>query len=445
MLSKNFYFRLIIRVVFITMSALVFAFSCIVLNVYFLVPSLLLLIILVQELIQLLNRNNRRMAYFFESIKNEDYSLRFPENESLESLNELHKGLNKINDLIRETHIQNKAQEKYFQEILKEASIGILTFNKKGHILFSNPTAKKLLNHEHLSHIKQIAMINQQLYEMLQNTESFDRKLFDFSNERENSQLVIKTSQIVISEESLMLVVIQDIKSELDEKETDSWIKLIRVLTHEIMNSIAPITSISESLLKQHKNNTTFDENQLVMTAKGLKVIQEQSHNLTAFVQSYRTLLNISKPDKKIVLASVLFEKIHDLMQEEFNKEKINFLIQLHQESLEFFVDEQQITQVLLNLLKNSTQALSDIDNPTITIEAGIYISGEKYIAVKDNGIGILSEEMEQIFIPFYTTKSTGTGIGLSLSKQILILHEGNLSVQSIPNKETTFTLFFSK
>lgn len=443
MLSKNFYFQLIIRVILITITALIFAFSCTAYNLYFLVPAFILLIILVKRLIRFLNRNNRRMAYFFESIKNEDYSLQFPENESFESLNELNKGLNKVNHLIRETQIKNKAQEKYFQEILKEASIGILTFNEKGHILFSNPTAKKLLNHEHLNHIKQVAMINEDLYEMLQKSQPFDKKLFDFSNERESSQLVIKASKIVLNEESLLLVVIQDIKSELDEKETDSWIKLIRVLTHEIMNTIAPITSISESLLKQHKNRTNSAQDQTATITKGLQVIQEQSHNLTSFVQSYRTLLNVSKPDKEIINISMFFEKIQELMREEFHRKEIDFSIKIHQESLQVFADEKQITQVLLNLLKNAVQASINNKRSIIILEAGINKSEEKYIAIKDNGIGISHEELAQIFIPFFTTKPNGTGIGLSLSKQILIQHGGSLNVKSTPNKETVFTLQF--
>lgn len=443
MLSKSFYFQLIIRIIFIAITALIFAFSCTAFNLYFIVSSLVLLVFLVQRLIRFLNRNNRRMAYFFESIKNEDYSLQFPENESLESLSELNKGLNKLNHLIRETQIKNKSQEQYFQEILKEASIGILTFNKKGHILFSNPTAKKLLNHEHLNHIKQVAMINQDLYEMLQNTLPFDKKLFDFSNERESSQLVIKASRIVLNEKPLLLVIIQDIKSELDEKETDSWIKLIRVLTHEIMNTIAPITSISESLLKQHKSNITFDKNQTATITKGLQVIQEQSHNLTAFVQSYRTLLNVSKPDKEIIDVAILFEKIQELMREEFHRKEIDFSIKIHQDSLQVFADEKQITQVLLNLLKNAVQASINNKDSVIVLGAGINKSEEKYIAIMDNGVGISPEELEQIFIPFFTTKPNGTGIGLSLSKQILIQHGGSLNVKSIPNEETVFTLQF--
>jgi nitrogen fixation/metabolism regulation signal transduction histidine kinase len=427
------------------MVALLFAFSCVVVNIYFLIPSAVLLVVLVQQLIRFLNRNNEKLAYFFSAIKNEDYSFRFSENESLTSLNELHKVLNMVNNLIRETQIQNKAQEKYFQEILKEASIGILTFNEKGHVLFSNPTAKKLLNHEHLNHIKHVAMINQELFEMLQNTQAFDRKLFDVSNERESSQLVVKKSKIVINKESLMLAIVQDIKNELDQKETDSWIKLIRVLTHEIMNTIAPITSISESLLKQHHNSINFDEHQLATTNKGLKVIQEQSQNLTAFVQSYRTLLSVSKPDKTIIDVSELFEKIQELMREEFDKNKVHFSVVLHEESLQLFAEEKQITQVLLNLLKNSTQASRTTNTPAISLEGGTHASGEKYIAVKDNGIGIPYKDLDQIFIPFFTTKSNGTGIGLSLSKQILIQHGGSLHVSSIPNKETTFTLLFPK
>ncbi len=443
MLSKNFYIQLILRVFGITIIALIFAFSTVAFNLFFMIPSALLLGFQITWLIRYLNRNNRRMAYFFESIKNEDYTLQFPENESLESLNELHKGLNKVNHLIRETQIRNKAQEKYYQEILKEATIGILTFNQKGHILFSNPTAKKLLNHEHLSHIKQIEMIHAELYSTIKDIQPFEKKLFEFSNERESRQLVIKCNEIILNNESLLLVVIQDIKNELDEKETDSWIKLIRVLTHEIMNTIAPITSISESLLKHYRKENILNENETAMVTKGLQVIQEQSQNLTAFVQSYRRLLNVSKPDKEIINISNLFEKIKALMQEEFLKASIELHIDLSTFEVEIFADEKQITQVLLNLLKNAMQALKNRSSAKVYLEGGVHTTGEKYIAVRDNGPGISKEELDQVFIPFFTTKSNGTGIGLSLSKQILNMHGGSLSVRSQPNVETVFMMKF--
>ncbi|WP_313777731.1 sensor histidine kinase [Flagellimonas amphidinii] len=400
-------------------------------------------------MIRYINSTNRKIAYFFDAIKNEDFTLRFPEKVTIESFKELNISLNRVNKLIQEVHLQLQIRERYYQEILKQANIGILTYNERGHILFSNPTVEKLLNHKPLNHIKQLQQVNMQLYRLFSELKPFDRKLFQLTNEREKTQLAIKSKSIALNDQAMLLVVVQDIHKELDEKETDSWVKLIRVLTHEIMNTITPITSISDSILKYFVGTDGqiiedhLNKEQVTITAKGLEVIKEQGSNLMDFVKSYRTFLNVPEPDKTIVSAEKLLEKVKLLLPkvETSNSPKIE--IHIEPKGLELFIDEKQITQVLVNLGKNALQSIGNQEQGKIVLAAGINSENKKYITVNDNGPGIPEDLINEIFVPFFTTKNSGTGIGLSLSKQILQLHGGSLNVQSLPHKKTVFTLQF--
>ena len=449
MASKNYYFQLIIRIVFITIMAFVFAFSWMNKHVYLLIISAVLLITQVVFLIKYFNQTNLKIAYFFESLKNEDFTIRFPEETNPKSLGQLHKSLNKVNHLIRDTQIKNKAQENYYQEILKQAKIGILTLNDKGHILFSNPTVKRLFNCDQLNHIRQLEKVDKKLFNLLSDLKPFERKLFQLTNERETTQLVIKSTEVILNEEVLKLITIQDINNELDEKETDSWMKLIRVLTHEIMNTIAPISSISESILNYYKNEngmlpvSEIDEEHIKNTVKGLEVIKNQGNDLMSFVQSYRSVLNIPVPEKKIINVQKLLEKVKLLASQEKGFDTISIHIKNDSTDFEIFADEKQITLVLINILKNAIQSLQKREDGRIEIVSGTTSEMQKYIMVKDNGPGISQELINQIFVPFFTTKTYGSGIGLSLSKQIMQIHDGTLRVHSVPDVETSFSLVF--
>ena len=449
MASKNYYFQLILRVCIITIIAFLFAFTWLNSNIYIALGSLIILIVQVVGLIKYLNQTNVKIAYFFESLKNEDFTLRFPEETNSKSLKQLHKSLNKVNNLIRDTQIKNRAQENYYQEILKQAKIGILTINNKGHILFSNPTVKRLFNSSQLNHIRQFEKVDKKLFHLISELKPFERKLFQFTNERETIQLLIKSTEVVLNEDKLKLITIQDINNELDEKETDSWMKLIRVLTHEIMNTIAPISSISESILSYYKNENKIltaneiNESHIKNTVKGLEVIKNQGNDLMSFVQSYRSVLNIPIPDKKIIDVVKLLDKVKILAMQEPGFDTISFKVKNTSESLNIFADEKQITQVLINLSKNAIQSLNKKNDGIIELISGVTSNKEKYIMVKDNGAGISQELIGQIFVPFFTTKPNGSGIGLSLSKQVMQIHGGRLKVHSVPFVETSFMLIF--
>ncbi|MEX0288255.1 MAG: PAS domain-containing sensor histidine kinase [Flavobacteriaceae bacterium] len=447
MVSRHIYLQLVIRILFVVLTSLGTAY-CFFSKQYFF-SGLLLLVLVFQtvSLITYVNQTNRKIAYFFDAIKNEDFTLRFPEKLSVKSLEELNHSLNMLNAMIQEIHLKKQAQEQYYQEIIKHASIGIFTYNKKGHILFANAKIEELLNYTPLNHIKQLNQVDKKLYELFAKLKPFDRKLMQLSNEREKKQIALKSTGITVDDEELLLVVGQDIHQELDEKETDSWVRLIRVLTHEIMNTITPITSISDSILSYFKTNKglvpleEFNSSHIKNTVKGLEVIKEQGMDLMDFVQSYRSFLSLPKPDKELVKAQKLLDKIKVLMDQEKNRDHISFETVSNPADLELFIDEKQISQILINLSKNALQSLSGQENGAIRITASQDEQGKKFIEVRDNGPGIPEDLIDEIFVPFFTTKNTGTGIGLSLSKQIMHLHGGSIQVTS--NKNTVFTLNF--
>ncbi len=450
MISKKIYYILIIRLFAISLSALAMGFFFSKEN--YMVMSLFVLFIIIQTslLIKFFNSTNRKIAYFFKALLNEDFTLDFNENLQISSVKELNTNLNKLTQKFQSTHLHNQTQERYYQELIKQAEIGILTINTKGHIILANPRAEKLLNHTPLTHIKQLEKIDTELYQLLCNTLNFQRKLIQIKNERESIQLAIKANSINLNGNQLKLITLQDINSELDTKETDSWIKLIRVLTHEMMNSIAPITSISESLLKHHqknKNSTSIvnknDNEQLSsvdIMNKGLRIIKNQGDDLIRFVESYRSFLNVPKPEKKLIDITKLFEKIELLFEKQIIQKNINLKI-VTTPGLTIYADEQQLTQVLLNLVKNAIQSLQQTTDPKIELTAKAIENSKKMISIKDNGKGITNEEMERIFVPFYTTKTNGSGVGLSISKQIIQLHGGNLKVQSTESKGAVFSI----
>lgn len=447
MVSRNIYLQLVFRIILTVLTVIVATYLFFKGNYVACGIGVLVLIGQTVALINFVNQTNRKIAYFFDAIKNEDFTLRFPEKLSVKSLEELNHSLNMLNSMIQDIHLKKQAQEQYYQEILRQADIGIFTVNPKGHILFANPTVQNLLNYRPLNHIKQLNQVDTELYGLFKELKPFENRIYQLGNERGKRDLSIKCTPLTIEGQELLLVVVHDIHRELDEKETDSWVKLIRVLTHEIMNTITPITSISESILSYFKKGTSltqpneFNQDQIKNTAKGLEVIKDQGNDLMSFVQSYRTFLSVPEPDRELILAKKLLERVKLLLDEQDTENKIEITLEIVPKDMELFVDQKQITQVLLNLGKNAKQSLEGIENGNIKFVCGINEMNKKYIQVWDNGPGIPDDLLDAIFVPFFTTKNSGTGIGLSLSKQIMRLHGG--SIQVLSDENTVFTLIF--
>ncbi len=445
MASNNFYRNIIFRSCLLAFSALLMGWLFFDKNSF--IPGILTALIFifqVVELINYLNRTNTKIAFFFDAIRNDDSTLNFPEKTGNKSLNELNTSLNKVNELIKNIKFELQEQEQYFKTILEQVSIGIISFSEKGNIYLSNTAARTLLGHEHLTHIDQIAQIDMKLYSAIKELQPGDRKLVSFNSKTGIVQLSLKSTLFKTAQDTFQLVAIQDIKTELETQELESWIKLIRVLTHEIMNTVAPITSLSQTILEYFKNlNGQLPSEKIIAnTIKGLEVINERGTGLIGFVETYRKLTRIPQPDKKPVSVAHLFENTVMLIKSEPENENIQVSWEIKPQDLEIVADNKQIAQVLINLLKNSVEALKNQPGGKIVLKSEINTDNKVFISVTDNGPGITNELLDKIFIPFFTTKENGSGIGLSLSRQIIQMHGGSLKVDSKP-KKTTFTIIF--
>lgn len=416
--------------------------------------SLVVLCLLVEmaavgNLIHYLNATNRKISYFLESVQNDDSALSFPAEQSNSPVSELYKGLKKVNQQIQQLKIESRQQEQYFQTLLEHVGTGIVTFNQKGFVFHANTAAKKMLGVEVLTHINQLEKVSVSLLQSVKNIQPFERRLVPVTSERGAIQLALKATSFKTKDNELTLLSIQDIRSELDEKELDSWMKLIRVLMHEIMNSIAPVTSLSESLCKYYMIGdrpalpSEVSQATIQATLRGLNVIREQGNGLMLFVESYRKLTRLPVPDKKMIRFDDLGNRIKVLYSSLENSERVKLSVSAQPAEMELFADENQISHVLINLVKNALEANEHNPRGHIRLWAGYNAHQRPEIRISDNGPGIPSEILEQIFVPFFTTRENGSGIGLSLSRQIMRLHGGSLQVRSTPGKETVFSMMF--
>ncbi len=450
MISKKLYINIIIRVsAILLLSALTGFFIFSERSLRFSILSVIILSIVTANLTYYLNRTNRNIRFFFESVKNDDSNLTFPVDNKSGSLKELHQSMNNVNLQIQNLKIENRQQEQYFRKILELLATGIITYDNKGFIHHANSAAKRLLTMDVLTHLQQIERVDINLFNTIKNLRPFERHLTGVNTKQGEIQLLLKSTSSGSDDNEVTILSIQDIKHELDEKEVDSWMRLIRVLMHEIMNSITPITSLSESLSKIYSSGDNqvraeeVTDKTIAATLQGLKVIREQGKGLMNFVDSYRRLTHIPKPEMKLFKVSELFSRVKILTDSLDKEEKTKISFTIKDPDLEIFADENLISLVLINLLKNAVEANENNPDCWISVTAGRDLHDHKEICVSDNGPGISKENLEEIFIPFFTTRENGSGIGLSVSKQIMGAHGGTLKVRSIPDKETVFCMSF--
>ncbi len=413
---------------------------------------ILVLAILVFAAISLafyINRINRKISYFFEAVQNDDHSLVFPRGGDDGLLSKLSGNLERINEHIRRVKFENRRQEQYFGALIEHVDTGILSFNSEGFVIHANSSLKKLLGMKQFTHIRQLEKIDGKLASAVGHIGYGDEKLITITVQNEPLTLLVRSTAFKSMDRPLTLVSVQDIRKELDEKELDSWLKLIRVLTHEIMNSIAPVTSLSENLCSYYIKEgqavavEEITETTVRNTIRGLKVINEQGQGLIRFVESYRKLTRLPEPALSAVKAGDLVENTVMLYRRELEEKDIRVSVIARDGNIELNIDEKLISQVLINLLKNAAEAVEGREGAEISIEYRINEAGRPEVLVADNGPGIPPGLIEDIFIPFFTTREEGSGIGLSLSRQIMRLHKGSLKVVSVPERETVFIMTF--
>ena len=450
MFSKSLYFNIVLRVFFIVLvSCLLSYFLVIDKSFRFSILCVILITAQTINLISYLNSTNKKIRFFFDSVRNDDSNLFFPFEITNTSLSTLYQSMNKVNNQIQQLKIENRQQEQYFGTMLEHLATGIITYNDKGFILHANSAAKNLLSIEVLTHLQQIERKDQKLYDIIKSMKPYERKLIAITAAEGEIQLSLKATSFKTKENELVILSIQDIKNELDEKEIDSWMKLIRVLMHEIMNSITPITSLSESLSNIYSSDgkavspEQVNVKTIATTLQGLNVIKEQGKGLMSFVESYRKLTRVPEPVKKIFRVSDLMSRVQVLYNSLENSGRTDLSVSMADPDLEIFADQNLISQVLINLLKNALEANENNASGKIKISASAGVKNHPEICVSDNGPGIPEENIDEIFVPFFTTRQNGSGIGLSLSKQIMKIHGGNLKVRSVPGRETVFCLSF--
>ncbi len=453
MVYKNFRINFIVRTVLLTVNIFLFAFLLITTSFTLsIILTGLMVVFQVVALIHYIDKTNRMLNNFLESIRYSDFTRTF-EMEGLGS--SFDKLKNSFNEVIKD--FQNVRAEKeenffYLQSVIQHIGISLIAYDKTGRVELVNNATKKLFQLRNINHIEALNSFSAELVQKLVTIKHNENTLVKVVDKDEILQLAIYATEFKISNKSIMLVSIKNIQNELEEKEMESWQKLISVLTHEIMNSIAPISSLSNTIstiLSDLKNSTlanqgNADEQEAFEDIDmALSTISKRTEGLMHFVNTYRNLTKIPQPNFSIFSVAQLFREIKLLMSEEAVAKNIACQISIEPDTLELSADERLIQQVLINLLKNAIYANEGRPSAKIMLKAYINKRGRVVIEVTDNGPGILPDVLDKIFIPFFTTKTTGSGIGLSLSKQIMRMHGGNISVTSIPEEETKFTLTF--
>jgi nitrogen fixation/metabolism regulation signal transduction histidine kinase len=402
----------------------------------------------VVALIHYVTAANRELARFLHAVRYADFSQSFSNNLKGARFEELHASLSEVIKEFQRARLEKEEHFRFLQTIIDHVGIGLIAFNPQGDVELVNNAAKKLLKITRLKSIHDLAPRSPKLAAKLLELSPGAMDLVKLKQDDNLLQLSIYATGFVMREQNLMLVAMQDIQSALEEEEMKSWQNLIRVLTHEIINSITPIASLAstahgllkderECELPQSLNETIGDVRHAVNT------IEKRSKGLLTFIENYRKLTRIPKPDFKIVPVRDLFERVEHLMKDQLEARAIKFSIEIDPLSLDLTADPALIEQVLINLCKNAVEALNGVDHPKIKLKAGTDGLGNPVIKVVDNGRGIPEEVTERVFIPFFTTKPQGSGIGLSLSRQIIRLHKGTIGVTSTPNEKTEFKVRF--
>jgi len=448
---NNYTFNIVLRIVILTLT--IFLLAYLINADTFIVTILLVLVLVVLQVISIVNfieKTNKELNSFFESITNTDFSKKYPENTDSHYTNELNSNLNKVVDRLKRVKIDREAKYQYIKTIVQHVGIGIVTFNKEGEIQIINTAAKKLFKTTNLHSINQLKNVSEQLVESFLKLKTGGRDLIKIVYSDETIQLSVFAIELTLQGEEFKLVSVQNIQTELEENEMEAWQKLVRVLTHEIMNSVTPISSLANTVEEDLKEQMSGESEKCEMTRDDMedlhlavKTIKKRSEGLIRFVTDFRSLTHIPKTEFSMVAINELFSQIETLMRSEIDKSGVDFRTNVSPGDMMLKIDKELIEQVLINLIKNSIQALDEMDDRQIQMSAYRDGKNQTCISIIDNGAGIDEEAQSKIFIPFYTTKKSGSGIGLSLSKQIMRQHLGTISVKSKVDEGTEFVLRF--
>ena len=449
MILKNFNINCSLRIVLLTATiGLTFVLFFQTRYLFAVIISALVALGQVIALLRYVTCTNQDVTQLLASIEYSDFSQTITKNPKGSGFDELTEALNSAVRKFQRMNLEKEEQFRFLQTIVDHVGIGLVAYQTDGTVELLNNAAKRLLNVPTMRNIENLRATDPKLVETLHRLSPGENRLVKLQRGDDLLQVSIYATGFVSKQMQLLLVAMQNIQNELEEKEMNAWQNLIRVLTHEIMNSIAPIASLASTANGLLADDCSMDpvdnrSERLKDVCDAVETIEKRSRGLIAFIEKYRELTRIPQPQFRIVRVDDLIERVKSLMNDQMARHSIAFGSRIDPETLEITADPALIEQVLINLCKNAIEAMDAVEQPRIDLLAATDRQGSPVIKVIDNGKGIPDAVMERIFIPFFTTKQRGSGIGLSLSRQIMRLHKGTLSVDSKPGVETVFALRF--
>jgi nitrogen fixation/metabolism regulation signal transduction histidine kinase len=407
--------------------------------------------LLIFQLVDFFRFQKKAMAeveQFVESIHYRDFSRHFDVKQAPLELQPLRKGFNEINSTFKFISKEKETQYQYLQKILELVDTGILSYElESGEVVWMNEALKKILHIPYLKTIHSLSKRDWDLYHELMSLPLGKTVIANVHVEKNAYKVLLSATAFQTGDKKYKLIAFQNVNEALDETESKAWQSLLRVMTHEIMNSVAPISSLAgtlkEILNTANEGVSAQNKNAYEDLKIGMETIKRRSEGLLKFAETYRSLNKITTLNLSRVYVRDVFENLNQLMEPTLDQKNIELDIILKDPDVMIEADINLLEQVLINLVVNAIDAVKEIDDPHIMLSAAQPFGKKPYIRVTDNGAGIPEEVMDKIFIPFFSTKKTGSGIGLSLCKQIMMLHKGNITVQSVPNEGTAFTLQF--
>ena len=396
----------------------------------YILPVAVLVVVLAWRLVNVYRRIVRNLDFIFGAVRNNDFSFRFVENPLRTEHSVVNHSLNRIKEVLDEAKMKALEKERYFEAVIECANVGIVILLGNGAVVQNNSKALKLLGVPVLGHVGRLQGVSQSLAETLLKIAPMEKRSVSFSTESGEVNLLLSCSVMKYEGQELRIVSIEDINRELDMQEGLAWEKLTRILTHEIMNSLAPVTSISGTLLNSKGNAEVLQQ--------GLETIHGTSDRLMKFVDSFRSVTRIPLPKKEPFYLLELFNEAVPLIA----LGDIRLVLAVDPKDTMIYADRVQLQQVVVNLLKNAVEACSLRDGERwIELRSHIAPDERVHIEISNNGGAIPADVAENIFTPFFTTKRDGSGIGLAVSKQIIRLHGGTLSLSQNSNDRVTFLI----
>ena len=402
----------------------------------------------VSQLVKVVERPTQDVSSFLDAIKFDDLSSSFKTESPDPSVQKLHREMNEALGKLRQSRKEKDSEYQFFKNIVQHVGIGILTFKRDETIQIINNAAKRLLQIDKADRLHDLRDVSEDMVEAFLKLKTGGRELVRVKNGDETIQLSIYAIELTLRGEEVKLISMSNIQSELEEKEMEAWQNLVRVLTHEIMNSVTPISSLAgvveeELHRKLLANELNMEKEEAEDMHLSIQTISRRSEGLIKFVKEFRSLTHIPKPKLAEVCIRPLLDELAMLHKKELADNNITISISVEPDTLCIQADKTLVEQVLINLIKNAIQAFGEKQDKKIVLSSYVNENGGVIVSVKDNGTGIEPEALEKIFIPFFSTKKTGSGIGLSLSKQIMRQHEGNIAVKSVLGEGTEFLLRF--